>query len=568
MVYLYNSSLDIKAERVGDGQHGSARWMNQQEEQKTYRKVDFGYEKEPGIMVDQHDATWLIDTSDQNMLLLAPPGGRKTKAFMIPSVYYNAQVNKNTKGQGPSMVIMDAKGEMYRSCNPFLKECGYRTTCLNFRDIGRSDKYQLMYKINLAIDAYKATPNKGDKAYYYGMAERYAKVLASTIVDNIDSTSKSDASDYFNETAKGLMAGIILLVSEYAEEEERHIISVFNLILEMNGQDEPEDGKGRRVPEAQKTKLESLMDNIGNLRIRNYTGAATSADMRTSMNVFSSALSKLTKFIDAELEQLVCQHSAELSEHDFVEKPTAIFIICPDENTTRHFFASLFIRFFSNDLIDQAEREEKGKLKRDVIFFCDEFGNMPPIQDVDVLFSAIRSRGVRIIIALQSYSQLYKAYTREKAQIILDTCQMLMFTFTSPNSLDTAEKLSKMLGNQTVMSGSVSQGNTISTTTSMVGKPLIAPSEMPLIPPGQFIVEKAGCRPHKSNLRLFFDYLKIEIEPEEMRSQINYVEVKVASGDSLIRRLGLTDDLFLGQFDTDYPEQEAKQEREAFVYTR
>ncbi|WP_312102254.1 type IV secretory system conjugative DNA transfer family protein [Pygmaiobacter massiliensis] len=432
----------------------------------------------------------------------------------IPTIAYNIEVQRNT-GHGPSMLITDVKGQLYRTTAPLAKEAGYRPLVLNFRDVMSGVWFNLMYKVNRCMDSYKAATDPMQQAISYGMAERYAKVCAASLVDNMgDANSKSSASDYFDETAKGLITGLILLVSEYGAPNERHLISVFNLVIELNGQ-QPGQG-GIKEQMNQKSRLAIMMEDIDNERIKRYVGAAMSADSRTSMNVFSSALGKLTKFIDAELEQMICQHSPELADLEFLDQPTIIYIVCPDENTTRHFLAALFIRFFANDLIETAESKYNGVLPRKVLFMLDEFGNMPVIQDVDVLFAAIRSRGVRIMIALQSYSQLYKSYSREKAEIIKDTCQMVMFTFCSPSSQQTAESLSKMLGNETVLTGSVSynQGRATSTN-SMVGKPLISPAEMVIIPWGTWVVMKAGRKPFKTHLSPYQELLQLpEGEPE------------------------------------------------------
>ena len=160
---------------------------------------------------------------------------------------------------------------------------------------------------------------------------------------------------------------------------------MFNLILEMNGQILNQQPNGQ----AQKTKLQELLEHIGNQRIMFYTGAATSADSRTSMNVFSSALGKLAKFIDAELEQILCGHDDDFDGRSFIEQPTAIFFISPDENTTRHFMSSLAVRNILNETIEIAEKEYEGVLPRKVQIYLDEFGQQPPIEDFDALCAAI-----------------------------------------------------------------------------------------------------------------------------------------------------------------------------------
>lgn len=531
---FFTSKLDIKAVKVGDGQHGNAAYMNKDEQTEVYRKVQMGQEREPGLLVGSEPGMWQVDVSDNNLLMIAPPGGGKTTQNYIPTIAYNIAVQRNT-GHGPSMLLTDVKGQLYRTTAELAKEAGYRTLVLNFRDVMSGQWFNLMYKVNRCMDSYKAATDPMQQAISYGMAERYAKVCAASLVDNMgDASSKSSASDYFDETAKGLITGLILLVSEYGAPNERHLISVFNLVIELNGQQAANGGVMTMVN--QKSRLAVVMEDIDNERIKRYVGAAMSADSRTSMNVFSSALGKLTKFIDAELEQMICQHSPELADLEFLDEPTIIYIVCPDENTTRHFLAALFIRFFTNDLIETAENKYSGVLPRQVLFMLDEFGNMPVIQDVDVLFAAIRSRGVRIMIALQSYSQLYKSYSREKAEIIKDTCQMVMFTFCSPSSQQTAESLSKMLGNETVLTGSVSynQGRA-SSTSSMVGKPLISPAEMVIIPWGTWIVMKAGRKPLRTQLRPYKELVKVP-DAEAQAASKPFTDIVVSNTKTLVGR--------------------------------
>ena len=501
LVWARNNSIDVEAKRVGQGQHGTARWATGQEKAKIYRRVPDGKEREPGIVVERLDGRWLIDGSDSNLLLVAPPGAGKTKRLFIPTIYYNALVNRATEGRGASMILTDCKGELVLKCGTFLKACGYRVLFLNFDRPLESYRFNLMDNINRHIDLYRAAVDEGEKLLHYGRAERYAKILAASIVENMGETQRSDTGSYFTETSKGLLTGMILLVSEYGGRDERHIISVFRLIIEMNGLTDDS------TQTTQRSRLQELLAHIENDRIRNYVGPATSADVRTSMNVFSSALGKLVQFIDAELEPMVCNHSPELNDVDFVREPTAIFLVCPDSNTTRHFFASLFIRYLMNDLIEQADAKPDLKLGREVLALWDEFGNMPPVKDIDVLASSARSRGIRFLFSLQSYAQLEKSYTRQMAKIIRDCCQITLSTYVAPNSRETAEEISKVLGSKTVQSGSVTKGHGNTQSLQMMGRRLLTEDEIIHLPPGEFIVLKAGQLPARTKLPFFFDFL-------------------------------------------------------------
>ncbi|MGP1544319.1 MAG: type IV secretory system conjugative DNA transfer family protein [Candidatus Fimenecus sp.] len=529
LVLLYNDNrLDNFANvSVGNTQHGSARFMTEKEERKSYDFIPDGKEMTPAFIVGRKSKTWITEQTDKTLCLIAPPGGGKTKSVFIPTFYYNAFVNKNTCGKGASILSLDVKSENFKTAGKVLKDNGYDILFLDFRNPLKSYKFNLLNGVNDEFDKYKRTEDKSERLKYYAKAERYAKQVSASIIKNIMGASKDSASDFFDKTAQGLITGLILLVSQYGEPQERHIISVFKLIVELNGLID----NGNIENGQQTSKLMELLKYIDDKRVSDYVGAAINADVRTAMNIFSSALAKLIEFIDAELEQMVCGHSPEINAQSFIDKPTAIFLICPDEDNSRHFFASLFIRYFTTQLIDLAEQTEGMKLKRPVLCFWDEFGNMPPIKDVDGLFTAARSRGIRFLYSLQSFSQLEKNYNRTYKDIILDSSQILMFTFLSPTALETAKKLSEILGNRTVLTGSITANpkkdllsESTSTSYQMMKRPLMTPDEILSIPIGTYIVLKAGGKTEqikmKTQLPLYSDYLtKYPEYKEEIKAE-------------------------------------------------
>lgn len=483
-------------------------------------------------------STWLVDTSDQSVLMVAPPGAGKSTSLYIPTITYNARVNLHTQdaqgiGQGASMVLVSVKDDLYTITGGELKKCGYRVLKLDLRNVFCSCHFNLLYRVNIEIDAWRKENDAKQKAVHYATAERYAKVIASAIIGNTGSVNSGDSSEYFNETARGLITGLVLLVSQYGQDGERHIVSVFNLIVELAGADNPE--KGNTV---QKSRLAAMLEGVTDRRIKGYISTTTSADIRTTLNIVSSALSKLLKFVDAELEQLICTHDNDLDAERFIERPTAIFLIAPDENETRHFLASLFVRFLTDDLIALAERQG-GHCPRPFYYFLDEFGNFPAIPGVTSLFSAIRSRGGRILVAVQSYSQFLLKYDKNVTEIIKDNCQILLNTFVSPSAQDTATSISKMLGDETILTGSSSRSDgKTSNSHQLMGRPLMSPAQMVRIQRDTWIVEKAGYAPMKTHLEGYWKYLSLAPQEQDTTGENDYMEIKLLSTDSLRRALG------------------------------
>ena len=185
--------------------------------------------------------------------------------------------------------------------------------------------------------------------------------------------------------------------------------------------------------------------------------------------------------------------------------------------------------------------ENGGRLKNRVVFFADELGSCPPIQSLELMFSASRSRGLMLVPIVQSITgQLQKNYGKEGSEIIVDNCQVNIFGGFAPAS-QTAEELSKALGSRTVMSGSISRGkNDPSQSLQMMERPLMTPDELKSMPKGSFIVAKTGVHPMKVRLRLFLDWgirfvgKPYEV-PEKAQRPVAYAD-KQELEEAIIRR--------------------------------
>ena len=120
---------------------------------------------------------------------------------------------------------------------------------------------------------------------------------------------------------------------------------------------------------------------------------------------------------------------------------------------------------------------------------------------------------------IQSFAQLEKNYGKEGSSIIIDNCQDILFGGFAPNS-ESAEILSKALGNRTVLSGSISRGkNDPSQSLQMISRPLMSPDELKTLTKGHFILAKTGNCPMQTELPLFLKWGIRFGEPYEVPEQ-------------------------------------------------
>lgn len=511
----------IKNRAVGDGQYGTARFATEKEISQCFTKVKYepavwrqgqNLPEAQGLIVGcQTNRTMtmaFVDTDDVHTLMIGAAGVGKTAFFLYPNIEYACAA-------GMSFLTTDTKGDLFRNYAGIAKKYyGYDVAVIDLRNPTRSDGNNLLHLVNKYMDEYQKDP---DNLPAKAKAEKYAKITAKTIINAGGDSSGYGQNAYFYDAAEGLLTAAILLIAEYAEAEERHIVSVFKLIQDLLA---PSGVKG-------KNQFQILMDKLPpDHKARWFAGSALNTGDQSMASVMSTALSRLNAFLDSELEQILCFDTAIDAER-FCNTKSALFIVLPEEDTTKYFMASLAVQQLYREMLAVAD-EQGGKLKNRVMFFLDEIGTIPKIESLEMAFSAVRSRKCSIVAIIQSFAQLQKNYGKEGSEIIVDNCQVSLFGGFAPNS-ESAEILSKHLGNQTVLSGSVSRGkNDPSQSLQMIQRPLMTPDELKTLKKGHFIVTKTGMNPMKTILKLFLKWGITFEDPYEMEEKsarkVSYVD--------------------------------------------
>ena len=529
---LDNKSLNgIKAKKVGNGQHGTARWATKAEVKRTFISLPFEPDKwRKGENIPQSSkgdviqgtvvgcrthgkkTVAIVDDGDVHTLMIGAAGVGKTAYFLYPNIELAC-------ASGMSFISTDTKGDVARNYGTIAKKYyGYNVSVLDLRNPTCSDENNILHLVNKYMDLYlEDKSNLSAKA----KAEKYAKITAKTIINIGGGDSHSYGQNaFFYDAAEGLLASVILLLAEFGEKNERHIVSVFKLIQDLLAKYQP-DPKVKP-----KMYFSKLMDKLpSEHKAKWLAGAALNASDQSMLSVMSTALSRLNSFLDSELEQMLCFGTAVDAEK-FCSEKSAIFIILPEEDQSKYFMVSLLIQQLYREILVIAD-EHGGALPNRVMFYCDELGTFPKIEGMESMFSAGRSRKISIVAIIQSFAQLEQNYGKQGMEIITDNTQLTVFGGFAPNS-QSAEVLSKALGEQTVLSGSVSQGRDKSQSLQMIGRPLMTVDELKSMPKGQFIVMKTGTHPMISKLKLFFKWgIKFEDEyrlPDKTARAVSYKE--------------------------------------------
>ena len=374
LAHIYNLN-NIKAKTVGDGQHGTARWATKAEIKKVYRHVPFtperwreqaAHHQEPnmengellpqGIVVGctgRKETTAMVDTGDVHTMMIGTAGMGKTAYWLYPCIEYAC-------ASGMSWLGRDTKGDVARNYGAIAEKYGYHVSVIDLRNPTRSHGNNLLHLVNKYMDAYLECP---DQLAYKAKAEKYAKIIAKTIITSgMDGSSFGDNA-YFYDAAEGLLTATILLVAEFCEPQKRHIVSVFKIIQELLA---PSQQKGQN-------QFQQLMAMLPNdHKAKWFAGATLNTSKESMASVMGTALSRLNSFLDSELEQILC-FDTEIDAERFCNEKCAVFVILPAENFNSFFMISLIIQQLYREILSMAD-ENGGKLKNRAIFYCDEYG--------------------------------------------------------------------------------------------------------------------------------------------------------------------------------------------------
>ena len=304
---------NIKSKPVGDGQHGTARWATPKEIGRTFHPAPFRPaewrkgEHRPevqglvlGSLGKTGKITALVDTDDIHCLMIGAAGVGKTAFFLYPNLEYACAC-------GMSFLALDTKGDLARNYGAIAqKYYGYQVSIIDLRNPTRSDGFNFLTLANAYMDQAVAHP---DDLAARAKAEKYAKILAKTIISP-DGEGNYGQKSFFYDSAEGLLTAVILLLAEFlppkeidgALQERRHIVSVLKLVQDLL---EPSGAKGKSCFQVLMSRLPSEH------KARWFAGAA----LNTSEQAMASVLSLFSAGRSRELTMLpIIQSLAQLEK--------------------------------------------------------------------------------------------------------------------------------------------------------------------------------------------------------------------------------------------------------------
>lgn len=460
-------------EIMGQGQHGTARWLTKKEFRKAFKcntlsdsnntfnsgGIIVGYEKNKNS-----ENIYYIDDNIHSLVVGATRSG-KTRSIVLQTV-------GNLGLAGESMIISDPKAEIYHYTSKFLEELGYKIITLDFKNPTKSTRYNFLQPV---IDAV----NRDD----FRKAEEYAWDITQSLVGNEDTKMEKIWRDGEMSVIAGAIMSVVFDNKEHPEYQ--NLTNVYSFISEMC------KTTGQQMP------INKYIENLAPEHpASTIFNIARIAPEKTRGSFFTSALTTLRLFTSKSIYGMTCKSDFSLKQAG--KEKTVTYIILPDEKTTYYPLASLFVYQNYVSLVESAD-ERGGELKTRVNYILDEFGNFTTIPAFSNMLTVAGGRKIRFNLFLQSFSQLENKYGREVAENIRDNCQTWIYLKTASN--ETASIISKKLGTYTTSSYSRSssyskyQNGSNSESINLISRNLLTEDEILRIERPYVLVIQTGLFP-------------------------------------------------------------------------
>lgn len=427
-------------------------------------------------------AVEIISTSALHALIVGTTGSGKTTGF----VDQNIAILGRSKGK-PSMIIADPKKELYEKHAKQLESEGYKISTLDLREPYSSARWNPMQVLIRRIRQVRELQNdmqeKDGKYLACGevfLSHSDARTRVQELKDEIFENAmdlvytlcpiQNKDQPTWEEGARNLIFGLVLafcedVISGKMDEKQLQLFNVYHNITKYCSEDTTALKKYLLEGREEFSKVRGLVNTV----------------LITSDKTLTSYLSEVNSYIqqlsDDGILSMTSENDIDIANMD--ESPNALFVIVPDERFTRHRFVTLFLTQTYKELVEKANTNLRKKvtdtaiLKRRAYFILDEFGNLPKMENIEGMVTVGRSRGIRYLFVLQSFSQLNAKYGKDIGDIIKTNCNVKIFI--GSDDPDTRREFSELCGQKKVKNFSVntSAENPASSNTGASNQPLI-----------------------------------------------------------------------------------------------
>jgi len=209
------------------------------------------------------------------------------------------------------------------------------------------------------------------------------------------------------------------------------------------------------------TKVINTLKNSTNNKVKQLIGQFIDLDIKTLGNIYNELVNNIRVFsTDEELEILLDDNKDNITPHDLLDHDIFIQI---EEHQLKNWSPILNLMISQQFAFFEMQKEED--IKERTLFMLEEFARLGKIENINTALATLRSKKIRIMMLIQSLSQLDNIYGKDVRKIIVDNCNYKAILKATDG--ETQEYFSKLIGTHEVLHYSTS--STSSSGGSIIG---------------------------------------------------------------------------------------------------
>lgn len=336
---------------------------------------------------------------NNNVIAVGGSGTGKTRTIVTP----------NLCSAVGSYIVCDPKGSLYRKYGGYLRKKGYRILNIDLTHPEKGCCYNPLYNIRTTQDILR---------------------IASVIVN--EKASEGTRADPFWDLMTTMLLSALISYMVETNYTPLNFSSILKLMRE--GEREDEDSKVSKLSKRFRRLKEHDPDSWACAQFENVDQAPD----KTYDSIRATLSAKFAKFDTEELQKMMSGN-----DFDFAmlgREKTALFVTVSDTDRSMDSLANIFFTQALQTLCDFADNEcADNRLPVPVRLILDDFATNCRIEEFPRMISSMRSRGISVMLLIQSESQLTRSYGEDSSTII-SNCDT--YVYLGGNDPKTAEAIS------------------------------------------------------------------------------------------------------------------------------
>jgi len=463
--------------------HGTAHWAGESDLERA-RLTDNN-----GVVLGRSTSGRLLSHErEEHVLLQAPPRTGKGLGVIIPTLFTWPH----------SVVISDIKGENWGITAGFRKK-GLNNVVLRFDPTAEAGGARFNPLEEIRVGTLREVAD----------TQNIADILVNPYGRGIET--------HWDKTGYDLLVGTILHILYTPEIKEKSLATLAVLLSDpersfddtlqamLTAAHDPELRFGWKTASGMPTKTHPVVASAARAMLDRADGERS--------GVKSTALTTLSLYRDPLIARNTCRSDFRITDLMNHEKPVSLYMVIPTSEICR---TSPLYRIIMNMLgrkLTESMEFENGRqvirYRHRLLLLMDEFQALGQLDFFEAALAFIAGYGIKALLVVQNLEAIKKCYGPNNS--IFSNCSVrVVFT---PNDIDAAEFISRSLGEKTEVvtntSYSGKRGNfwsgNATQSTQEVGRRLMTPGEISVLPDGEEIIFVAGYPPIKAKKIRYFE---------------------------------------------------------------